>query len=102
MLCWHDKFFDILQQMDFKPSNADPDIWIRSSKDGTHYECIAVFVDDLYLQFNWKDGKSNPADIWSKHWEFVSIWPLLKTLLFWKGDTSELTAKTKGSDRISP
>ena len=26
-----------------------------------------------YLQFNWKDGKSNPADILSKHWEFASI-----------------------------
>ena len=55
-----------------------------------------------YLQFNWKDGKSNPADILSKHWEFAStFWPLLKPLLFWKGDTHELTAKTKGSDRIS-
>ena len=27
--CWHDKLFDILQQMDFKPSKADPDIWMR-------------------------------------------------------------------------
>ena len=26
-----------------------------------------------YLQFNWKDGKSNPAEILSKHWEFASI-----------------------------
>ena len=25
---------------------------------------------------------------------------LLKPLLFWKGDTDELNAKTKGSDRI--
>ena len=24
--CWYDKLFDILQQMDFKPSKADPDI----------------------------------------------------------------------------
>ena len=49
-----------------------------------------------YLQFNWKDGKSNPADILSKHWEFANIWPLLKPLLFWKGDTDDLKAKTKG------
>ena len=54
-----------------------------------------------YLQFNWKDGNSNPADILRKHWQFASIWPLLKPLLFLKGDTHELTAKTKGSDRIS-
>ena len=43
----------------------------------------------------------NPADILSKHWEFASILPLLRPLLFWKGDTHELTAKTNGSDRIS-
>ena len=54
-----------------------------------------------YLQFNWKDGKSNPAENLNKHWEFLSIWPLLKPLLLWKGDIHELTAKTKGSDRIS-
>ena len=47
--CWHDKLFDILQQMDFKPPKADPDIWMRSSKDGTHYEYIAVYVDDLAI-----------------------------------------------------
>ena len=45
--------------------------------------------------------KTNSADIMSKHWEFARIWPLLKPLLFWKGDTSELTTKTKGSDKIA-
>ena len=29
--CWHDKLFDILQQMAFKPSKADPDIWMRTT-----------------------------------------------------------------------
>ena len=28
--CWHDKLFDILHQIDFKPSKADPDIWMKS------------------------------------------------------------------------
>ena len=31
--CWHDKLFDILHQMGFKPSKADPDIWMKSLKD---------------------------------------------------------------------
>ena len=53
-----------------------------------------------YLQFNWKDRKSNPADILSKHGKFANIWSLLKPLLFWKRDTHEHTAKKKGSDRI--
>ena len=64
------------------------------------YHRVREAIAAEYLQFNWKDGKSNPADILSKHWEFANIWPLLKPLLFWKGDTDELNAKTKGSDRI--
>ena len=28
--CWHDNFFDILHDMGFKPSKADPDIWMKS------------------------------------------------------------------------
>ena len=45
--CWHDKLFDILHHMDFKPSKADPDIWMKSSNDDNHYEYIAVSVDNL-------------------------------------------------------
>ena len=54
--CWHDKFFDILHDMGFKPSKADPDIWMKSSKDASHYEYIAVYVDDLAICM--KDPKS--------------------------------------------
>ena len=54
--CWHDKFFDILHDMGFKPSKADPDIWMKSSKDGSHYEYISVYVDDLAICM--KDPKS--------------------------------------------
>ena len=43
--CWHDKRFDILHQMGFKPSMADPDIWMKSSTDDNHYEYIAVYVE---------------------------------------------------------
>ena len=42
--CWHDKLFDILHQMGFKPSKADPDIWMIYSKDDNHYEYIAVYI----------------------------------------------------------
>ena len=33
--CWHDKLFDILHQIGFKSSKADPDIWMKSSKMAT-------------------------------------------------------------------
>ena len=41
--------------------------------------------------------QSNPADILSKHWEFATVWPLLKPILFWRGETA---TQLKGSDRI--
>ena len=119
---WHDKFFEILHQMNFKPSRTDPDTWMKYSKDGSHYEYIAVYIDDLaiYMEgpksfcdklrevapINYDLGcgyirdEDNPTNTLSKHWKFANIWPLLKPLLFWKGDTDELNAKTKGSDRI--
>ena len=65
------------------------------------YHRVREAIAAGYLQFNWKDGKSNPADILRKHWEFLSILPLLKPFLFSKGDTHELTAKTNGTDKIS-
>ena len=65
------------------------------------YHRVREAIAAGYLQFNWKGGKSNPADLISKHWEIASIWPLLNSLLFCKGDTHELTAKKKRSDRIS-
>ena len=50
-----------------------------------------------YISFHWKDGKSNPADILSKHWEFATVWPMLKPILFWRGETA---TQMNGSDII--
>ena len=50
-----------------------------------------------YISFHWKNGKSNPADILSKHWEYATVWPMLKPILFWRGETA---TQLKGSDRI--
>ena len=33
--------------------------------------------------------KINPAEILSKHRAHQCVWPALKPLLFWKGDTME-------------
>ena len=44
--------------------------------------------------------EDNTTNTLSQHLKYASIWPTLKPLLFWKGDTDELNAKTKGCDRI--
>ena len=61
------------------------------------YHRVREAIAAKYISFHWKDGKSNPADILSKHWEFATLWPMLKPILFWRGETA---TQLKGSDRI--
>ena len=35
--------------MEFVPSKADPDVWMRPAQDGSCYEYIALYVDDLAI-----------------------------------------------------
>jgi len=43
-------------------------------------------------------SEANVSDILSKHWGYQQAWPLLRPLLFWKGDTKDLIdLKEKGS-----
>jgi hypothetical protein len=46
-LRWHEKFADILRELNFLPSRAEPDIWMRQNND--LYEYIGVYVDDLAI-----------------------------------------------------
>ena len=39
------------------------------------------------INYQFIDGKLNPADILSKHWGHNDIWHVLKPILFWPGDT---------------
>ena len=61
------------------------------------YHRVREAIAAKYISFHWKDGKSNPADILSKHWEFATVRPMLKSILFWRGETA---IQLKGSDRI--
>ena len=61
------------------------------------YHRVREAIAAKYISFHWKDGKSNPADILGKHWEFATVWPMLKPILFWRGETA---TKLKRSDRI--
>ena len=43
-----------------------------------------------FVEFTHIPGAENPSDILSKHWGYSDIWPLLKALLFWQGDTLDI------------
>jgi hypothetical protein len=42
------------------------------------------------LRFHHIPGPMNAADILSKHWGYQQVWPMLKPLMFWEGDTATL------------
>jgi Reverse transcriptase (RNA-dependent DNA polymerase) len=46
-LRWRERFANVLKEMGFTSSRAEPDIWMRDR--GDHYEYIAVYVDDLLI-----------------------------------------------------
>ena len=64
--CWHDRFADVLYDMDFKPCYADNDVWMRDM--GDHHEHIGVYVDDLQIAS--KDPKAI-TDILAGKFEFL-------------------------------
>ena len=112
--CWHTKLYETLHQMCFKPSTTDPGTCMKYSKDGSHHEYIAVYVYDLAIYMEdpkpfcdklreiapHTRGEDNTTNTLNQHMKHASIWPILKPLFFWKEDTDDLNAKTKGSDRI--
>ena len=46
-LRWSQRFADVMRELGFFPCKAEPDIWMRDK--GDHYECVAVYVDDLMI-----------------------------------------------------
>ena len=114
----------MLHQMGFKPSTTVPSTWMKYSKDDTHHEHIAVYIDDLaiYMEdpkpfcdklrkiapFNYHLGcghtrnEDNTTNTLSKHWEFANIWPLLKPLLFWKGAQMTSMPRQRGVTEFQP
>ena len=50
------------------------------------------------VRFHHIAGTANPADILSKHWDYASVWPLLKPVLFWEGDTMVLAKLDKPNE----
>ena len=78
-------------------SSTIPNSTISKRHHLASYHRVREAIAAKFISFHWKDGKSNPADILSKHWEFATVWPMLKPILFWRGETA---TQLKGSDKI--
>ena len=56
-------------------SSTIPNSTISKRHHLASYHRVRQAIAAKYISFHWKDGKSNPADILSKHWEFTTVWP---------------------------
>ena len=54
------------------------------------YHRVREMIAAKIMGYYWVDGKNNPADIVSKHWGYPQVWHMLKSLLFYSGNTGVL------------
>jgi hypothetical protein len=54
------------------------------------YHRVREAIASGVLYFIHIRGAINPADILSKSWGYSQVWPMLKPILFWEGDTYEI------------
>lgn len=47
------------------------------------------------FKYVWADGKDNASDILTKHWGYQQVWPLLRPILFWGGDTLDIIRQSR-------
>ncbi len=53
------------------------------------YHRVREAVAAKIIKFFHIVGTTNPADVLSKHCGFSDMWPIVRPLLFWKGETTE-------------
>lgn len=59
------------------------------------YHYVREAIASGMVKFIHIPGDLNPADILSKHWGYSNIWPMMKPLLFYEGDTANILMETK-------
>ena len=75
-----------------------PDSRLKKRHHLLSYHFVREAIASGVLNFVHVNGSANPADILSKHWGYQQIWPMMKPLLFWSGDTAELLSPCKNQD----
>ena len=65
------------------------------------YHKVREAVAANIIGFYHISSEDNPADLMSKIWGFQQVWKQLKTLLFWHGETQDIsdTIATKTVDK---
>ena len=59
------------------------------------YHYVRENVAAGVIRFAYIRGEDNPADTLSKHWAYQAVWPLIRPILFWSGDTMKIYDEEK-------
>jgi hypothetical protein len=59
------------------------------------YHYVRENVAAGVIRFAYILGEHNPADTLSKHWAYQAVWPLIRPILFWSGDTMKIYDEEK-------
>ena len=71
-------------------NSAIPHSCLSKRHNALSYHRVREAIAARIIGYFWIDGKTNPADIVSKHWSYPQVWHLLQPILFFSGDTSVL------------
>ena len=88
-------------------NSSVPESPLRKRHQALAYHFTREAIAAKVVDFRHLPGVINPSDLLSKHWGYAQVWPMLRTMLFWSGDTSKLlledvaSSQPKGSDKCS-
>ena len=69
-------------------SSSQPDAKLHKRHVALSYHRVREAIAAKVMRFIHIPGSLNPADILSKHWGYQQVWPLIRPILFWEGDTA--------------
>ena len=71
-------------------SSTVPESQLGKRHHALSYHYVREAIASSMVLFYHIPGEINPADLLSKHWAHHTVWPQLKAIFFWRGDTAEL------------
>jgi hypothetical protein len=71
-------------------SSTQPHSKLHKRHNALSFHCVHEAIASGYVVLTYLPGKFNPADILSKHWGYQTIWLILKPILFFHGDMTDL------------
>jgi hypothetical protein len=71
-------------------SSSTPHVKLHKRHNALSFHRVREAVAIKIIGYYHIRSETNPSDVLSKHWGYSQVWPLLRCVLFWRGDTALL------------